>query len=198
MEFTIKNITTELDLDKALAFNKRVFENAPNATEGENAKSKWLERMASGSNLLLYAEVNNEVIGIVFGRTEANGSITVGPVATDARVRKKGIARQLLYELEKRALAQNVHLLALGSVEAAEGFYLKCGYTASLLVQDNPPVTLDDLRRLNTSYPEAWCYDDGADIRLCIFTNGIDRALQHAYGKIFPNCSTQTLMSKFI
>ena len=40
---------------------------------------------------MLYAESDNKVIGIVFGRIEGEGSVTVGPVAVDGRFRKQGI-----------------------------------------------------------------------------------------------------------
>jgi len=198
MDFIIKHITTEKELDVVLAFEKRMFANSQHINTGEYSREKWVERMKDYSDLLLYAEANGEVSAMVFGRIETNGGVTVGPVASDPQYRKRGMARALMQEIEKRAHIRGIHLLTLGAVESAEGFYLKCGYIPLLFIQTKPPHTLEALRVFNTKYHEAWSYDDGADIRLMLATNGIDRELQHKYDKAFPGCSTQTVFTKNI
>ena len=199
MNYKIKNVTNETELDKVLEFNRNVFNLSPETEiSADYTREAWISRIENYGEWMLYTEADEEVIGIVFGRVGGENSVTVGPVATDIRFRKQGIAAALMAELEKRVFSRGYHYLALGSAENAEGFYLKCGFTASLLIQDKHPVTLDDLRGLNTGYNEAWCYDDGTDVRLCLLTNGIDRALQHLYDRTFPGCSTQTLMGKHI
>ena len=193
MDWTIKNITDERGLDDAIAFAARFFPDY-----GKGQRGLWSKRLAAHPELLLYAEIDGEIAAAVFGYEDDNGNITIEPVATDAPYRKLGIARALLAELERRAKSAGYDLLALGAVREAEGFYISCGFTPFLFVQDSFPVTLDDLRGVNPGFPEAWTYDDGTDVRLMLRTNGINRALQGIYDAAFPTCSTQTVFTKSI
>jgi ribosomal protein S18 acetylase RimI-like enzyme len=154
--------------------------------------------MAEYSEFMLYAEIEGRIVSTVFGFVESNDSITVSMVATDENYRHNRIASSLLAELESRLLTRGHHLLVLGSVESAEGFYLKCGYNPYLFIQTHPPLTLDDLRSINDTFDEAFSYDDGIDIRLCLNTDGIDKELQHKYDNTFSNCYTNTLFMKRI
>lgn len=198
MEYRIKNVTTEKELDKALAFYRQMFADLQHMETLEYSKNKWLECMKSYSDLMLFAEADGEVVGIVFGRIEANGNVTIEPVATAPDFRKQGLAREMMFLLEISALANGVHTLALGAVQSAEGFYIKCGFTPFLFIQTTPPHSLEAMQALNTKYREVWSYDDGIDIRLMLETGGIDRELQHAYDMAFPGCSTQTVFIKII
>ena len=118
----IKNITTEEELDRALAFDKKVFDIPSDGQSSAYSRMNWLIRMKTHADLLLYAQSYGEVVGIVFGRVENAKSITVGPVAVDERFRRQGIAREMMLLLEKRAQGHGIHNLVLGSVENAEGF----------------------------------------------------------------------------
>lgn len=198
MDFVICNVTDEEELDAVLAFERRIFGGAAFARTGEYAREKWVERLAEGRDLLLYVRTGGEISAMAFARIGADGNMTAGPVATDARYRRKGLGRALLDELERRARARGVHMLTLGAVESAEDFYLKCGYAPLLFVQTKPPHTLEALRALSAGCREAWSFDDGADIRLMLITDGIDRNLQHRYDEAFPGCSTQTVFVKGI
>ena len=152
MNYTIKHVTTEQELDETLAFDKKVFGIASEHHNPAYSREKWLERLQTHGDLMLYAEANGEVIGIVFGRMENNGSLTAGPVAVDERFRKQGIAREMMFLLEERAKARNVSLIALGAVQTAEGFYAGIGYTGSLLIQSENH-SIDEMLSLNTKYP---------------------------------------------
>jgi GNAT superfamily N-acetyltransferase len=198
ISYEIKNVANEADLDKTLAFGRAIFKDRLETIPSEFLKETWLARMVKSAEFMLYARHDDEVVGTVFGIVEDNNSITVGMVAADARYRHSGIASSLLKELEKRAAVKGHHFLVLGALEEAEGFYLKCGYVPHLFVQAKPPLTLEKLRSFNEKYEEAWTYDDGTDIRLCLATKGIDRELQHKYNQTFPECSTQTLFTKWV
>lgn len=154
--------------------------------------------MDNYAEFMLYAQHDDETVGVVFGIVEKNNSITVGMVAADERYRHCGIASSLIRELEKRVLARGHHFIVLGALEPAERFYLKCGYIPHLFVQAKPPFKLEKLLSLNDWYDEAWSYDDGTDIRLWIMTKGIDGELQYKYNETFPECSTRTLLTKRI
>jgi hypothetical protein len=86
----------------------------------------------------------------------------------------------------------------VGAAEAAEGFYIKCGYNSNLFIQGEWPLTLEKLRSFNDRYDEAWSTDDGTNISLCLLTKVIDKELQQKYNQAFPACSTQTLFTKFL
>lgn len=38
--------------------------------------------------------------------------------------------------------------------------------------------------------------DDGMDVRRMLATGGIDKVLQRAYDRAYPDCATQTVFSK--
>jgi ribosomal protein S18 acetylase RimI-like enzyme len=152
MDYRIKHVTTEYELDDTLAFDKKVFGIASECHSPAYSREKWLECMESPySDLLLYAESDGEIIGIVFGRFENEGNITVGPVAVDERFRKHGIARELMLLLEKRSLGHGIHRLTLGAAQLAEGFYQKLGYTGTLLIQSEKH-SITEILALNSKY----------------------------------------------
>jgi GNAT superfamily N-acetyltransferase len=147
MNYTIKNITTELELDDAIKFAITIFGEYPCVINRE----KYIDYIMKNGDLLIYAESNGETVGIVFGFFEDNGNLTVGPVAVDARLRNHGVAREMMTLLEERVKVHGVHLIALGSVQTAEGFYKKLGYTGSLLIQSEKQ-SIEKMLLLNTKY----------------------------------------------
>jgi GNAT superfamily N-acetyltransferase len=197
MNYTIKNVTSEYELERVLAFAQRVFGKNKPGLEVQS-RNKWLERMNVHPELMLFAEANGEVISIVLSFLESNGNITIGIVATDERYRKHGIARELMLLIEKRAKALGVHLLALGSTETAEGFYAKLGYTGQLLIQSQKH-TIDELLSQNPGYPIAFTnIYDGTVNQVCLKLPQADRALQKLYETTFDDCYTQTMFWKTI
>jgi GNAT superfamily N-acetyltransferase len=198
-KYKINKITNQIELDTVLAFTRSVFsEDTIRNCPAEYSRDTWLARMPNSSELMLFAVQDGIIIGTTLGIVENNNSVTVGAVATDENHRHCGVASALLRELEKRAAAADHHFIVLGALESAEGFYLKCGYLPHLFVQAKLPLQLDQLRSLNQQYEEAWTYDDGRDIRLCLKTPQIDRELQRRYENTFPSCSTQTLFTKYV
>jgi len=194
MDYTIKHITTEQELDDALAFAREIF--------GEHVdlgnREEWLERMERNNDLLLYAESNGKVVGIVFGYIENNGNMTAGIVAVDERLRNRGVVREMMLLLEKRAKANGVHLIALGAVQTAEGFYAKLGYTGSLLIQSEKH-TIDELLSLNTKYPVNYTrVHDGKINQVNLAITESDRELQRKYESTLPGCYTQMMFWKNI
>ena len=193
MDWEIRTVDTLAELDAAYAFCERFF---PDLDADAYARGRWVERLKTARDLLPFALSGGAVVGVTFGRTEENGSVTVGPVAVDPAFQGRGLGRALLSELESRAARRGVCLLTLGAVESAEGFYLRCGYTPHLFIQGKPPRALAELRALNPGYPEVWAFNDCADVRLMLDTHGIDKPLQRAYDAAFPDCATQTVFTK--
>lgn len=198
MDYTIRSIATERELDEALALDCRVFGVSSESSSPAYARERWLERMQSHGDLMLYAESGGEMIGIVFGRIEQGRSVTVGPVAVDARFRSLGVGRNLILLLEKRALGHGIRHLALGAVERAEGFYQRLGYTGTLLVQSDTH-SIEELLALNTDYRVAGTnVYEGTVRQVYLDLPAPDRALQHRYEQTFPGCSTQMVFTKTI
>jgi GNAT superfamily N-acetyltransferase len=191
MDYTIKHIATEQELDNALAFARKIF--------GEysiGSRNEWLERMERNNNLLLHAESNGETVGIVFGYIETNGNMTAGIVAVDERLRKRGVAREMMLLLEERAKEHRVPLIALGAVQTAEGFYAKLGYTGSLLIQSEKH-SIDELLALNTKYKVNYTrVHDGTINQVNLALPEADRELQREYETTLPGCYTQMMFWK--
>lgn len=191
MNHTIKHATTENELASILAF-------AQNILNSDFDFESWRERLNTNPELLIYAESGTCVIGCAPSFLEDNGNVTVGPVAVDIHFRKHGIARELLQEVEKQAIRLGSHLIALGSVEEAEGFYQKCGYTGQLLVQ-SAKHTVSELSALNPGYSVVFTnIYDGKINQICLKLNKPNRELQQLYETTFDGCHTQTIFWKMI
>ena len=193
MNYIIKQITTELELDAALEFNIKIFGTRSDAPD--YTRDHWLERIETYGDLMLFAESDSEVIGIAFGRVERGVSVTVGPVAVDERFRKHGIARNMMLLLEKRVLRHGIHHLCLGAAETAEGFYEKLGYTGTLLIQSETQ-SMDILLSLNTKYHVHHTSVYGGTInQVYLELPASDRDLQRKYEQL-PGCYTQMVFEK--
>lgn len=191
--YDIKSIASEQELSRVLAWCDTIFPGT--STE---ARPPWIDYYNRCPELLLYAEQDRRVIGLVFGLAKPNNTcITVAPVAVDASCRRRGVGSALITEVENRARKLGYEAAALGAVREAETFYLRCGYQPHLFIQAQPPVTMADLQALNKQYPvlSAIEAEDGW-LRLMLVTPTIDRALQGEYDKRFPGCSTQTVFIK--
>ena len=198
MEYKIKHVTTRRELDDTLAFDKKVFGLASERHSPAYSREKWLERMKTHGDLMLYAESGGEVIGIVFGRVENGSSVTVGPVAVDERFRKRGIARDLMLLLEKRALGHGIRHLMLGAVENAEGFYQKLGYSGNLLIQSEKH-SIEELLSLNDKYPvKGTRVHDGTINQVYIDLPIADREFRRKYEAELPGCNTTMVFEKTI
>ena len=198
MDYTIKHVTNEQELDKALAFDSKVFGIPSERHSPAYSREKWLLRMKTHNDLMLFAESGGEVIAIVFGRVENERSITVGPVAVDERYRKHGIARELMVLLEARSRGHGIHHLGLGAVESAEGFYQKLGFTGTLLIQSEKH-DIDELLSLNDKYRviNTNVYD-GTVNQVFLDLPAPDREFQRKYETILPGCHTQMVFGKTI
>jgi len=198
MDYTINHVTTEQELDDILAFEKKVFGTSTERNSPAYSREKWVERMQTHGDLMLYAKADNEIIGMVFGRVENSKSITVGPVAVDERFRKHGIARELMLLLEKRALGHGINHLALGAAEVAEGFYLKLGYTGTLLIQSEKH-SIDELLSLNDKYTvKSTNVYDGAVNQVFIDLPFPDREFQRKYENTLPGCHAGMMFWKIL
>lgn len=193
MNYTIKHAENNTDLDSLLNFAEYIF----GKTE-QYDRAIWEARLQAHPELIVYAEACGTVIGITMSFIEDNGNVTVGVVAVDEKYRKLGIAKALMFETEKQSKILGAKLLALGSVDAAEGFYQKLGYTGQLLIQSEKH-SVDELLALNSGYPVVFTNVYAEEInQLCLRLDAPDRALQRLYESTFDECYTQTMFWKMI
>ncbi len=199
MNYIIKNVSSKQELKKAFDFLRIIFSGMPVVENPVYSLEKWEERMKNHSDLMLYASLDSEVIGIVFGRINDNNSITIGPVAVHENYRGSGIAKEMIYLLEERAIYYGIYSINLGAVESAEKFYSKLGYIGSLLIQSQihsieQLLSLNN-NRYNVKFTNIY---DGKVSQVCLELTEPDRDLQKEYESFFPGCYTQMMYCKNI
>lgn len=199
MNYVIKNVLTKEELKKTFELFTSIFRGMPVVNNPEYSIEKWEERMKNHGELMLYASVDSEVIGIVFGRANDDCSITMGPVGVHENYRKSGVAKEMVLLLEERALQHGIHTINLGAVESAESFYSKLGYKGSLLIQSQVH-SIEQLLSLNNNRYKVKFTNiyEGKVNQVCLELREPDRELQKEYEKIFLGCYTQMMYSKNI
>ena len=198
MNYLIKNVSSKQELEKTFDFFKMIFTGRTVVDNPEYSLEKWEERMKNHGDLMLYASLDSEVIGIVFGRINDNHSITMGPVAVHENYRGIGIAKKMIFLLEERATHYGIHSIILGAVQSAERFYSKLGYTGSLLIQSQIH-SIEQLLSLNNRYKVKFTnIYDGKVSQVCLDLTEPDRGLQKEYEAAFPGCYTQMMYWKNI
>ena len=199
MDYTIKHVTSEQELDNAIDFSRKIFgEDHAGLGSRESQKEEYRKSMERNPDFLLFAESNGEVMGIVFGSIGEVGKMTVSIVAVDERLQGRGVAREMMLLLEERAKAHGVHVIGLGAVQAAEGFYARLGYTGSLLIQSEKH-SIEEMLALNTKYAVNYTrVHDGTINQVNLAITEADRELQRTYETTLPGCYTQMMFWKNI
>ena len=199
MTHKIKQIKSEQEIDNAIDFSRKIFgENFAGLGSREAQKEMLLKIMSHDSDLLLYAESNNIMVGIAFGGIEEDGNMVVKVLAVDESFRGSGIAHEMMLMLEERAKTHNVSVIALGAVETGEEFYAKLGYTGSLLIQSEKH-SIDELLAINTKYPVNYTrVHDETIQQVNLAISAPDRDLQQKYETNLPGCYTQMMFWKNI
>ena len=103
-----------------------------------------MKKLNESPELLLYANDEKCCCGGAFAWVD-NGSVTLAHCCTDEAHRGKGLGKLLITEIENRSKTLGFQGITLGAVEGAEGFYEKCGYKGSLLIQSEIN-SIDELR----------------------------------------------------
>lgn len=188
----IKNIN---ELDAVLTLIQKIFPPTVSDDVYKYSRNFWIDKMNELPELLLYAKDGDTVCGSVFAWND-NGGITVAHCGIDNAYRKRGLGRKLMLEIEKRVKAFGFNGIALGSVEEAEAFYEKLGYTGTLLVQSEKD-SIEKLRLLNTKYEIIGTnIYDGTINQIYINLPVSDKELQNKYKEIFPESWTQMVYGK--
>jgi ribosomal protein S18 acetylase RimI-like enzyme len=180
-EFTIGPIRTPEELDLACRFLLRIFPSRPARWPGPGF---FRERLAAQSPMMLAAKREQQIAGVALGHVDGDGLGTVDHLAVAAAVRGRGLGRGLLAALESGARSLGVRQLTLGSVDAAVGFYERCGYQGRLLLQFAPPARRDEVAPLFAGFalletqwqsvPQLWVQTPRVDFTLADRVRGRD------------------------
>jgi GNAT superfamily N-acetyltransferase len=157
----------------------------------------WIKLVNEKSNLLLFISDNDKIIASAFAWIDNNNAV-MGPLCVDKNYRNKSIGKELIGEIEKRVKNLGYTSITIGSLENAEGFYMKMGYAGSLLIQSEK-TSIDNLLSLNKKYKVAWTnIYDGKINQICLSLTEPDRDLQKKYEETFLGCNTQMIFQKVL
>ena len=194
MNYTLKSIESVDELKQVYAFAVSVL-GLPTA---KHTLAYYTEQLRIAPQLMLAAWRHSLVVGCALASIEGD-HVLVGPVAVAESARRQGVGAAMLGEVERQAKTLGQTTLILGALEEAEDFYLHCGFQPHLFIQVPEPAYVDQLKALNTKYVVVWeAQNDEGCSKLMLRTPQIDKALQAAYERQFPNCSTQTVFIKQI
>ena len=193
MNYTLKSVESLDELKQVYAFAVSVL-GLPTV---RHTLERYMELFRITPQLMVVAWRHSLIVGCALAGIEED-HILVGPVAVAESVRRQGVGAAMLAEVERQAKALGHTTLILGALEEAEDFYLSCGYQPFLFIQYPEPAFVGQLKALNTKYAVAWEAQEEGWSKLMLRTPQIDKALQAAYEREFPNCATQTVFIKEI
>lgn len=119
----MKEVETELELKEVLEMCYDILGADNSELYGYDA---WHKRFVEGSQPLVYAMKDEEIVSAILGRAENKDSLVIGFVACRDDYRRQGITKGLLGYFEDLARKKGFKYVTLGSEE--DMFYEKCGY----------------------------------------------------------------------
>ncbi len=128
---SMKEVETEQELKKVLEMCYDILGADNSELYGYDA---WHKRFVDGSQPLVYAMKDEEIVSAILGRAENKDSLVIGFVACRDDYRRQGITKGLLSYFEDLARKKGFKYITLGSKEDA--FYEKCGYSVIFQVRD--------------------------------------------------------------
>ena len=148
---------------------------------------------------MLYAKDNDEIIGVLIGRTDGKGIVIGGDVVLDG-YKDQGILEALFIEMEKRAAKNGIDAIVNGIADGEEEFYAKLGYTGKMLIQSEKHSVDELVRHLGTlsgSYEITGTgVYDGYVNQLWLDVSILDKEIKKAYEETLGDCWTQIIVSK--
>lgn len=127
----MKEVETELELKEVLEMCYDILGADNSELYGYDA---WHKRFVEGSQPLVYAMKDEEIVSAILGRAENKDSLVIGFVACRDDYRRQGITKGLLGYFEDLARKKGYKYITLGS--KVDAFYEKCGYSVIFQVHD--------------------------------------------------------------
>lgn len=152
----IKTVKNKKELKKVFDFLSMTFyDDAKKNNEHYFTMSERLIEMEKqlevDNELLMYIEEDKKIIAAITGKgmdTEKK-KITLGVIAIDPNYRKKGYAKAMINEFEKRCKDKGIKHIDLGARFRACPLYIKLGYKPSLMIQVFDFANIDDVKKAN-------------------------------------------------
>ena len=196
----IDNIKNIEELDAALAFTKILYPNRDFADGEKYSRQFWLEEWKKNPSLLLSAQENGEVIGIILGWIDGD-YVTVAVDGIAEKHQNKGLHEALFIEIEKRAKELGAPGLVLGIEEGKEEFYAKIGYIGKTLIQSEK-YSVEELKLFNEQYKNyevtgSGVYE-GYVNQLWINASLLDKGLKKKFEEEIGDCWVGIVVSKEI
>lgn len=194
----VRPVASPQELAEAIAMALRIFPGLHQRTG--RGPDYYPRRLAEEADLQVVAVVEGRVVGVALGSLSPDGAaVVVGEVAVESGYERRGVGRAMLGEVEARAAARGVCRLVLGADEDAAGFYLACGWAATLQVTIRGPQRRAIVERLLArqlaGYQVGQTWEDATEIRMWIATDGYDTALAEQVSTI-ESCSALVLFTK--
>ena len=200
----IDNIKNIEELDAALAFSKILYPNLTldfgGAGEEKYSRQFWIEQWKKNPSLLLSAQEDGQICGIILGWVDGNG-VTIAMDGIAENHQNKGIHEALFIEIEKRTKGLGIGGIGLGISEGQEEFYAKMGYIGKTLIQSEK-YSVDELKTFNEQYNN---YEvagssvyEGYVNQLWINASLLDKGLKKKFEEEIGDCWVQIIVSKEI
>ena len=109
------------------------------------------EQFEVDNHFLMYIEQDGKIIAGITAKDMNKNSkkITLSILAVSNSERKKGLARELVLEFEKRCKIKKIKYIELGARFRACSFYEKLSYNYCLMIQVFDFSTIEDVRNKN-------------------------------------------------
>ena len=199
-EVQVRPIRSLEELRAAIAFAQRAFGLSDHHRGG--FFDYYASRFAQQSDLMVMAEAEGEMVGIVLSSIQGN-HILVGEVAVAAAYQRRGIGSRMLALVEQHARRLGYQRLLLGTADAQD-FYLKNGYVSLLWlhVEDSGVSQVEQaLQTELRTYPLIWkpaVWKQGGrqGLQLALQTSVPDEALRRRIEQAVPTCRGEYLFAK--
>lgn len=152
----IKTVQNEKELKKVFDFLSNLFyDDAIEYNEHYHSMgerfSEMKEQLQKDKEFLLYIEENNEIIAAVSGKKLdiKERTITLGVMGVSKKHRRKGYAKLLVNEFEKRCIEKGIKHITLGARFRACPLYISMDYKPSLMIQVFDFATIEDIKKEN-------------------------------------------------
>lgn len=197
-DIKIKTVSDSNSLRAAYTFYTKMFKDKSDITNPIYSYDAWLKRMESNSDLLIYASLQDQVIGIAFGRVTNHTTVIIGPVAVEDLYKRNGIARSMLEKLEVNAKSKGIKQLTLGALKDGEGLYKRLAYQGYLLIQSEQD-SIDEILEHRGDYQVKFTnrYNDQVN-QVCLFIDDNYEALQGILKEHCPDAYLIMYYEKFI
>ena len=150
--FQINTIASLAELDAVYRFAVSVL----GAMDGSvHTLAYYREQFTKTPALLVYARQGGKITGCVLASIDGD-HVLIGPTAVAEDARGRGVGAAMLRRVEREAKNLQQTTLILGSLQEAEGFYLRCGFRPNLFIQLPQAGQAARLKQINRSYPVIW------------------------------------------